>query len=107
MLYIKVPTGVTARSSPCNLDVILEMSGLLYTWVVNGYTFPGPAPKIWMRGQRKIQMFWLEHYTEVPPSSVPILQTIFVYICASWSFQYAARHRPGAANDSLAGVDLA
>ena len=55
MLCIKVPselpTGVMARSSPCNLDILSEMSGNRFALYWGGEWVYAPAPKIWMRGQ--------------------------------------------------------
>ena len=61
MLYSKVPKGMMARSSLCDLDFISEMSGNWFALLlVNDWVYV-PAPKIWMRDQGKMQLFWPEH----------------------------------------------
>ena len=86
MSYTQIPKGVMARLLPCNLDIISEMSGNWFALFLVNEWVNVPAPKIWMRDERKMQFFLPEH--SISSVSVPISQIIFLYICASWIFQY-------------------
>ena len=60
MLYTKVPAGVLRRSSEYNLDIISEMSGNCFALNLPrecGWFFV-PAPKIVVRNDQRITMFW-------------------------------------------------
>ena len=67
MLYTTVPAGVMRRTSPCDLDIISEMSGNWFALLlVNGWVYV-PAPKVLMRNHGKMQRFLPEH-PNVPQS---------------------------------------
>ena len=63
MLYTKVPAGVMTMSLECNLDIISEMSGNWFALNLpsdGGWVFV-QAPKIVVRNDQRISMFWPAH----------------------------------------------